>query len=479
MSAGLLLAGRYQLSEKLGAGGMGSVWRALDRTLNAEVAVKLIDPELAGSDEAMSRFRREAQAAAAIRSTHVVQTLDYGVDNGVPFIAMELLKGESLAQRLERVNLLSPPETGDILVQVARALAIAHGSGIVHRDLKPDNIFLVREGDTEVCKVLDFGIARQRGGLSDSGGVKTKTGAVLGTPYYMSPEQAIGQGVDQRTDIWAFGVIAAECLTGRRAFEGDSLGGLFHAICMAPLTKPSVLGIVPTGFDAWFFRAVAREKSERFQSIKEAAEALKPLCERSGSRPSSGSFSDERGGTAVSAGVEPGATATRPLAGVGLHTTTAPASQSIAYLPRTGRRAPVLIAIVVAAVVSGGLYAGWRWSSSSTTANTAPSQSATAMATPSPVPVATPSPVQSASATPTTALAPPSTIEPAPGVSVPVVRDPAPRANSKPGGAPAHQRPEKPTSHQAATSSVNPPKPTPENKTLPAAAPTSNDRLGI
>ncbi len=238
MSAGLVLARRYRLIEELGRGGMGSVWRAVDLELDAPAAVKLIDSELVRAPEAVARFKREAKAAAAIRSTHVVQILGYGVDNDTPYIAMELLEGESLAQRLERVNKLSPEETADILGQVARALGLAHKSGIVHRDMKPDNVFLVREDETEVCKVLDFGIARRRGGLDDSVGLKTKTGAILGTPYYMSPEQATGKDVNHLTDIWSFGVIATECITGKRPFESDSTGGLFSAICIESPARP-------------------------------------------------------------------------------------------------------------------------------------------------------------------------------------------------------------------------------------------------
>jgi serine/threonine protein kinase len=208
MVSGLVLAERYELIEKLGAGGMGSVWRARDKTLSADIALKLLAPQFIDSDLALSRFRREAQAAAAIRSTHVVQILDHGVDKGIPFIAMELLKGESLSQRLQRERLLSPELTSRILGQVARALSLAHAAGIVHRDMKPDNVFLVREDEDLVSKVLDFGIARQHDDLGETGGLRTRTGAILGTPHYMSPEQATGQAVDHLTDIWSYGVIA-------------------------------------------------------------------------------------------------------------------------------------------------------------------------------------------------------------------------------------------------------------------------------
>ena len=363
MSAGLILAGRYRLISKLGQGGMGSVWRAEDMNLGAEVAVKLIDAAFVGSPEALKRFKREAQAAARIRSTYVVQVLDHGVDNGTPFIAMELLKGESLAQRLESVRTLSPEQTGYILGHVGRALALAHEHGIVHRDMKPENVFLVREGEEEVGKVLDFGIARQAGGLSDSGGLKTQTGAVLGTPYYMSPEQATGQHVDQLTDIWSFGVIASECLTGRRAFDAESLGGLFHAICMAPMPVPSQLGPVPPGFDDWFARAVARERTARFQSIKEAADGLRLLCGRTSGRPSALPRASERGDTALSAGKSAPSAAVNSAVhapAAGLQTTAVPSSRSIPGLPKARHGNGALLVIALSAIGLGGLFVGWR-----------------------------------------------------------------------------------------------------------------------
>jgi serine/threonine-protein kinase len=275
---GTVFGGKYLLNTKLGQGGMGSVWRAEHVQLKSPVAVKLIDPSIANNAEALARFMREAQSAAALRSPHVVQILDHGADHGVPYIAMELLDGESLATRLDRVRTLSPPETASILTQVARAISKAHEAGIVHRDLKPDNVFIVKNDDEEVAKVLDFGIAKNSGvalGPSSS----TRSGALLGTPYYMSPEQAEGtRMVDFRTDIWAFGVIAFECMLGRRPFESEAFGGLLLAICTRPLPIPSAFGPVPAGFDEWFARTCAREPDRRFGSAREAASDLKRLC---------------------------------------------------------------------------------------------------------------------------------------------------------------------------------------------------------
>ncbi len=278
---GTILSNRYRLLRQLGRGGMGSVWIAEHLTLKSEVAVKLIDPAIAESPEALGRFMREAQASAALRSPHVVQVLDYGVDGGVPFIAMELLHGESLGQRLERERRLSPEATARILGHVARAIGRAHEAGIVHRDLKPDNIFLVQNDDEEVAKVLDFGIAKGTPlGLATTDGLgATRTGAILGTPYYMSPEQTEGsRQIDHRTDLWSLGVIAFECLTGSRPFDGETLGGIIMAICARPIVVPSTIAVVPTGFDEWFARATARNPEERFASAKDQAHALRQVC---------------------------------------------------------------------------------------------------------------------------------------------------------------------------------------------------------
>jgi serine/threonine-protein kinase len=221
----------------------------------------------------------EAQSSAALRSTHIVQVFDFGVDGGVPYIAMELLPGESLGARLDRVGTLSPGETLRIMTEAARAVAHAHNAGIVHRDLKPDNVFLVREGNAEITKVLDFGIAKVTGNtLNASTGGSTRTGALLGTPYYVSPEQARGnKAVDHRSDLWALGVIVYECMVGAKPFSSDGLGDLIFKICGDPHPPASSRGRVPSGFDAWMARALAKEPEQRFQSAIEMFDALAAL----------------------------------------------------------------------------------------------------------------------------------------------------------------------------------------------------------
>jgi eukaryotic-like serine/threonine-protein kinase len=276
---GMVLAGKYALVSKLGQGGMGSVWRAEHVQLRSPVAIKLIDHQIVSNPEALARFMREAQSAAALRSPHVVQILDFGADQGVPYIAMELLDGESLAARLERIGRLTPAETAMVLTQVGRAISKAHEGGVVHRDLKPDNIFIVQNDEEEVAKVLDFGIAKAQHAFGVSSGSTTRTGAILGTPYYMSPEQAEGtKAVDHRTDLWALGVIAFQCLLGRRPFDSDALGSLLLAICTRPIPIPSSVGSVPPGFDAWFARACARELPARFQTARDLSAELRKVC---------------------------------------------------------------------------------------------------------------------------------------------------------------------------------------------------------
>jgi serine/threonine-protein kinase len=254
---------------------MGSVWAADHLVLNSLVAVKIIDSSIAQNSEALGRFLREAQAAAQLRSPHVVQTLDYGIEDSVPYIAMELLEGESLAARIDRAHRLSLAETAKILTEVGRAISKAHETGIVHRDLKPDNIFLVKNDDDEIAKVLDFGIAKATNPALGSSS-QTRTGAILGTPYYMSPEQAEGnRSIDHRTDLWSMAVIAFECVTGRKPFQSEALGDLILQICVKPIKKPSAFEAVPPEFDAWFAKATQRDPAQRFQSARELTTELR------------------------------------------------------------------------------------------------------------------------------------------------------------------------------------------------------------
>ncbi|HEY8945132.1 MAG TPA: serine/threonine-protein kinase [Polyangiaceae bacterium] len=271
--AGSIIANRYHLLRKLGAGGMGSVWLAHDKSLDSQCAVKLVDPEKAANEEVRVRFEREAKAAAQIRGVNVVDIFDHGIFEGIPFIVMEYLEGEDLGARLERIGKLDLDQTYQIVGQVARALVRAHANGIVHRDLKPENIFLVPGDDAEVAKVLDFGIAKHE--QYSLAGKTTKTGSFMGTPYYMSPEQARGKQIDWRSDLWALGVIVFQCLTGRPPFESEALGELMGMILYDPIPKLTERNpLLPASLDSWWSKAVARNREERFQSAKELSDAF-------------------------------------------------------------------------------------------------------------------------------------------------------------------------------------------------------------
>lgn len=334
------VAGKYRLSRMLGRGGMGSVWEGIHATLGTRVAVKFIDAEHANSAEARRRFENEARAAATLRSKHVVEVYDHGLmEDGRPFIVMEFLDGEPLDRRLDRVGRLPARDTSRLVSMVCRALSKAHAAGIVHRDLKPDNVFLVwdDEDGSDVVKVVDFGIAK----FTDSKGPTsaTRTGSVLGTPYYMSPEQARGlRTVDHRSDLWSVGVIAYRCITGHLPFEGEAVGDVLVKLCTAALPVPSAIAPdVPPAFDAWFARALSREPEGRFQSAAELSSSLAHVCGLSvGSHPG-----DSTGGSSpnlqvrISSGVTPfvsanalGATTPSPLLARSPQITGAPITQT-------------------------------------------------------------------------------------------------------------------------------------------------------
>ena len=270
LTEGLNVADRFRLVRELGRGGMGSVWLAEHTRLDALCAVKFIDREGQNNWEVRRRFHHEAKAAAQLRSPHVVQILDHGEWENIPYIAMEYLEGEDLAHRLHRVGRLSWGETCHIASQVARALGKAHAAGIVHRDVKPENIFLVRDDDNEIAKVLDFGIAQHA--TSEPGSNRS----ILGTPFYMSPEQVSGATrLDHRSDLFSLAVIVYQCLTGELPFLGDGMKDVFSQILQAPLPIPSQKAAdLPPTFDAWWARAASRDPSQRYQTAKEFAEAL-------------------------------------------------------------------------------------------------------------------------------------------------------------------------------------------------------------
>jgi serine/threonine-protein kinase len=274
---GALIAGKYRLDRVVGRGGMGAVWAARNEQLDMLVAMKFIEAAQ-GADitDAHARFEREARAAAQIRSPHVCQVFEHGVDRGLPYIAMELLEGEDLGQRLRRAGRLTPEAMARILTQAAKALRRAHDAGIIHRDLKPGNIFLARFDDDEVVKILDFGVAKVRSAGGLEGPHATQVGVVFGSPSYMSPEQARGvRGLDHRSDLWSLAVIAFRAITGVKPFQAATIGDLVVKLCIDPLpVATQVAPDLPPQVDVFFARAFAREASQRFASAVEMAAAF-------------------------------------------------------------------------------------------------------------------------------------------------------------------------------------------------------------
>jgi eukaryotic-like serine/threonine-protein kinase len=280
---GAVIAGKYCLERPLARGGMGEVWVARHPQLDMLVAIKFMDGPVvpvgaASLDEGRLRFEREARAAAQIQSPHVVQIHDYGFHEGTPYMAMELLTGEDLGARLHRVRHLPLPVVAGIVAQLCKALRRAHEVGIVHRDLKPANVFLVRDDDADVVKVLDFGVAK-RMGLGEAGDM-TQTGVVVGSVHYMSPEQARGtRTIDHRSDLWSIGVIVYRALTGHLPFPGAQVGDVIVKICSEPMPPPSsIRPELGPAVDAFFTRALARAPEERFQNARELAAAFSALA---------------------------------------------------------------------------------------------------------------------------------------------------------------------------------------------------------
>jgi len=274
------IGGRYRVLGELSRGGMGVLYLAEHQGTGKRHAVKVLLGHLSFRPDAIERFRREARAAARIDSPYVVQVTDADVAaelGGVPFLVMELLEGLDLAQHVAVRHRLAPVEVVGILEQAGHAIDRAHAVGLVHRDLKPNNLFLHRQHDgTPVVKVLDFGIAKTVAGLSDDATL-TATGAVLGTPAYMAPEQARGgkREIGPAADIWAIGVMAYELLVGQTYWPELTTGEIIAELVQARIPPPSTrCATLPAGFDEWFARSCAAAPEDRFPSVEQQVAAL-------------------------------------------------------------------------------------------------------------------------------------------------------------------------------------------------------------
>jgi eukaryotic-like serine/threonine-protein kinase len=264
---GEVIAGRYELLELIGKGGMSSVYKAHDRLLDRQIAVKILHPHFTEDEEYVERFRREARAVAQLSHPNIVTVIDRGEDEGRQYIVFEYVEGENLKQLLERTGAMPVRDTLLLALQMARALAFAHGRGLVHRDVKPQNVLLNADGQ---AKMTDFGIARS----VDVQGV-TITGTVLGTSEYIAPEQARGERVDAQTDVYSLGVVLYELLVGGVPYEGET----FVTVALKHVNEPVPPVLerrpdVPPRVALAVERAMAKSPVERFSSMQELVDEL-------------------------------------------------------------------------------------------------------------------------------------------------------------------------------------------------------------
>jgi serine/threonine protein kinase len=290
--------GPYRILAPLGAGGMGEVYRAHDPRLGRDVAIKVLSARSAAAPEARARFGREARAISQLSHPHICSLFDVGRQGDTDYLVMELLEGETLAQRLER-GALALPQVLSIGAQIAHALGHAHRAGVVHRDLKPSNVMLTESG----AKLMDFGLARSAvpgppGAASELSTMTpplTSEGVILGTFQYMSPEQIEGKVADSRSDVWAMGCVLYEMTTGRRAFEGTSRAGLIATILKEePRPISELQPLTPASLHQLVGRCLAKDPDARFQSASDLGFALSTLGGASGSGPLSNE-ADRRG----------------------------------------------------------------------------------------------------------------------------------------------------------------------------------------
>ncbi len=268
---GQIIDGKYRVIRLIGEGGMGCVYEGENSRISRRVAIKVMHAEAAANPEIALRFAREAQAAARIGSAHIVDVLDLGdLPNGDAFMVMEFLVGESLAERMKARLRLGVSEVARIAHQILEGLASMHGAGIIHRDLKPANIFLARSAKGEIVKILDFGVSKFAP-LPNESQAATTTGMLMGTPYYMAPEQARGahREVNERSDIYALGVVLYRCLCGELPFIGENAHDLLFKIALGtyrPLTE--VIPDLDSSFSAIVHKAMSRDPVDRYQNAR-------------------------------------------------------------------------------------------------------------------------------------------------------------------------------------------------------------------
>ena len=366
-----LLAGRYEFERPVGEGGMGAVWRARDLRLQCPVAVKVLYHDGRDAEAMSQRFLREARVAAAVQHANVVRTTDFGIEDGTPYMVMELVEGESLADRMGKLPALSIHECLDIVSSVLRGLAAAHDAGVIHRDVKPENVHLVHDRDGVFPKILDFGIASA---VKPGGRVSVQTtqaGGLVGTPHYMSPEQARGlPDLDARSDVYSVGAMLYEMLTGSTPVDADLPGDLLLAVVKEP-HRPAVELREEIGEALSYVLDISLRKSrdERYPSARAMRQALLAAAP-----PQTKSRADVTGPIQIR----------RRLSSVPPHRNTGRPtldaeellSGEMLPLPESPRRRPLWIAgavLGVSLLVAGGIVVGTNASAPEPEAATRPS----------------------------------------------------------------------------------------------------------
>jgi eukaryotic-like serine/threonine-protein kinase len=442
-----LLAGRYRLTDRIAAGGMGEVWRAEDGLLNRAVAVKLLPTGRAGDEAFLARFRAEARYAASLSHSGIARVYDYGesAEFGGAYLVMELVNGEPLSAILARAERLPPDATLDIISQSARALDVAHQAGIVHRDIKPGNLLVATGGTT---KITDFGIATAVAAAQATH--LTETGMVMGTAMYVSPEQATGAQVTDASDIYSLGVVAYECLAGRPPFTASEPLAIAFAHKHEPV--PPLPPDVPPPVSELVYHMLAKTPDERPASMRAVADRADVLR---------GTLALSE--TAATAGY-PGTTRadlpaalTRPGPGI-------EGPGHAGGSRRAGRRRQLVAVGSTAALCAAAIATGFYLTSHKSSPNTGDVRSNTA---------------QHISSAPVTPTPSDSSTSPTPTPSPTLVRQ-APSATPSPTGSPTPTKTPKPTKSPAASPSASPsgstsssPTPTDTSSSTPTTTPSS------